>query len=98
MICDNHVTGTNSGNGFAPFERDGTNVVTLGRRATSGVRLVAGQSVTARGRAGTVWVTMEGDDQDYALRDGEIARLSGAGLLVVEGLSDYNEVVLEMAS
>ncbi len=95
MICDNHVTGTNCGNGFAPFERDGTNVVTLGRRATSAVRLVAGQSVTARGRAGTVWVTMEGDDQDYALRDGEIARFSGAGLLVAEGLSDYNEVVLE---
>ena len=100
MICENQIPATKHGDAFdaRSCDRDGEKVVALGRRGTSAVRLGPGQSITARGRAGTVWVTMEGDDQDYALRDGEIARFSGGGLLVVEGLSDYNELVLERVS
>ncbi len=100
MICNNEFAETKCAatSHSADGDRECGKVVKLGRRGTSSVRLAPGQCITARARAGTVWVTMEGDDQDYALRGGEIARFSGAGLLVVEGLSDYNELVFERVS
>ncbi len=94
MICEN-IRG--KGCGAGDFESHEGNVVSLRKRATSVVRLGAGESITARGRVGAVWITMEGDDQDYAVRRGELVRFSGAGLLVVEGLADYNEAELTIA-
>jgi hypothetical protein len=91
MICEDNIADGKTGSVF----RAG-NIVALQKRGTSAVRLASGESVTARGRAGTLWVTMEGDDQDYALREGEHARFAGSGLLVIEGLADYNEAELRI--
>jgi hypothetical protein len=41
-----------------------------------------------------LWVTMDGDAQDYVLSTGHQACFSRPGLLVIEGMSAENEVEL----
>jgi hypothetical protein len=99
MICENKI-GDEKGSRVCRAQnspgRNAGNIVALHKRGTSAVRVEPGESVTARGRVGTIWVTMEGDEQDYAVRGGEFVRFAGSGLLVIEGLGEYNEAELRI--
>ena len=54
--------------------------------------LAGDTTMQIRATAGTLWVTFEGDPEDYVLEDGETMTFSGPGLLVAEGLQDSNSL------
>lgn len=66
--------------------------VQLPKGAVHSCHLAADTSMQIRVTAGALWITFEGDLEDYVLEDGETMTFSGPGLLVAEGLQDSNSL------
>jgi hypothetical protein len=71
-----------------------TGAACLSKGATLARQLRPGETLRVRGRTGMLWVTMEGDAQDYVLGVGNQACFARSGLLVIEGMSAENEMEL----
>jgi hypothetical protein len=61
----------------------------LGANAVESLQLT-NRSVEIEVLAGSCWITLENDPNDYAVATGESVTFSGPGMLVVQGLSAVN--------
>lgn len=56
--------------------------------------LAVGENLEISLISGAIWITQEGDPEDYVLHPGEKLRLIGPGKVVIEALSDATEAFL----
>jgi hypothetical protein len=83
--CDSQTDRRSSNYGHAPRQID------LGKNEVRSVEL--GQdTVMLRVRSGLCWITIEGDQTDYAAVEGDALSFAGPGLLVIQALSSGGSV------
>jgi hypothetical protein len=95
---DNRVAAFGKARREAHRDQPATRQISLGKGGTVSLHLRAGESVRVQGRAGVLWVTMEGDRRDYVIAEGRSAGFTTPGLLVLQGLAGSNEAEFVMQS
>lgn len=70
----------------------GGRMVSLEKGATVSWPVRRGETVVFRGKTGLIWISMEGDPEDYLLAAGQRLCFAGPGLAVLQGMAGKNEV------
>ena len=75
----------------SPRVETGVEEIMLDRKEVRSLRGPAGRTI--RALEGTLWITEEGDSEDYLIESGETFTFTGRGRVVVESLAPVSRFV-----